>query len=97
MLDFALSEVGSHCAPDSNAGISIAEPSAVDDAIQDYGRAAKLKVLSVETALELAQQKGIILEGVSGSEAGAIGAMVAALSLRLIRRSSKSDHTGPQI
>ncbi len=77
VLEFARSELGSCCAPDSNVGISIAQPSVVDGAIQDYGRAAKHKVLSAEAALELAQQKGIILEGVSGSEAGVIGALAA--------------------
>ena len=77
VLEFARSELGSCCAPDSNAGLSIAEPSAVDDAIQDYGRAAKHKVLSAEKARELAKQVGIVLEGVSGSEVGVIGALAA--------------------
>jgi hypothetical protein len=55
----------------------IASASVVDGAIQDFGYAAKHKVVSAEAALELAQQKGIILEGVSGSEAGVIGALAA--------------------
>ncbi|MFQ5922102.1 MAG: hypothetical protein ACE5M4_04605 [Anaerolineales bacterium] len=78
LIDFARSELRSHCAPDSNGGISIAEPSAVDGAIQDFGRAAKHRVLSAETARALAQQKDVFLEGTNGSGAGVIGALAAA-------------------
>jgi hypothetical protein len=77
VLDFARLELKSSCAPDSDAGLSLAEPSTIDDEIQDFGRAAKHEVLSAGPAQELAEQKNIHLEGVNGSGAGVIGALAA--------------------
>jgi hypothetical protein len=77
LLGFARMKLKSSCAPASNVGISLAEPSAVDMEIQDFGRAAKREVLSVDPAQALADQKAIHLEGINGNGAGVIGALAA--------------------
>lgn len=77
VIDFARLELKSSCAPTSNVGISLAESSAVDGKIQDYGGAAKRKVLSVEPARKLAEQNDIYLQGINGTGAGVIGALAA--------------------
>ena len=77
LVDLARSDLKSHCAPDSDVGISLAKPSAVDGEIQDFGRTAKHEVLSADPARALAEQKDIQLEGINGSGAGVIGALAA--------------------
>ncbi len=77
LIDLARSELEAHCAPDSKVGICLAEPLAVDAAIQEFGQAAKRKVLSVDAAQAQSQQQEIHLEGVKGSGAGVIGALAA--------------------
>lgn len=77
LLDFARMKLKSSCAPGSNAGITLAEPSTLDSDLQDFGRAAKKEVLSVGPAQVLADQKAIHLEGINGTGAGIIGALAA--------------------
>jgi hypothetical protein len=77
LLDFARMTLKSSCAPGSNVGISLAEPTVVDGEIQDFGRTAKLEVLSVDPAQALADQKAIHLEGINGNGEGVIGARAA--------------------
>jgi len=77
LIDLARSELIARCAPDSKVGISLAELSAVDDAIQEFGRAAKNKVLSIDAAQSPGHQREIHIEGIKGSGAGVIGALAA--------------------
>ncbi len=77
LIALARSELETHCAPDSQVGICLAAPSAVDAAVQDFSQAAKRKVLSVDAAQAQSQQREIHLEGVKGSGAGVIGALAA--------------------
>jgi hypothetical protein len=77
LLDFARMKLKSSCAPGSNVGISLAEPSEVDREIQDFGRAAKLELLSIGPAQALTDQKAIHLEGINGNGEGVIGALAA--------------------
>ena len=77
LIDLARSELEAHCAPDPKVGICLAEPSAVDAAIQDFSQSAKRKVLSIDAAQAQSQQQKIHLERVKGSGAGVIGALAA--------------------
>lgn len=77
LRDFVVRELGSHSAAGSNVGICIATHHVIDRSVEDFGHAAKRKVLSEETAHKLARDRGIILEGLTGSGAGVIGALAA--------------------
>ena len=77
LIDLARSELVAHCAPGSKVGICLAEPTAVDAAIQKFGRAAKNEVLSVGAARSLGPQREIHIEDIKGSGAGVIGALAA--------------------
>ena len=77
LIDLARSGLEAHCAPDSKVGICIAEPSAVDDAIREYGRAAKDKVLFADAARSLGKEREIHIESIKGSGEGVIGALAA--------------------
>ncbi len=77
LIDLARSELEAHCAPGSKVGICLAEPSAVDEAIQEFGQAAKKEVLSVDAARSLDHQNKIHIESIKGSGAGVIGALAA--------------------
>lgn len=77
LLEFSRSELSARCAPDSNAGLAIAEASVVDRAVQELGQKAKHRVLSAEDAQAITQTKGISLEVVLGSGIGVIGALAA--------------------
>lgn len=74
---FARKEVRAISAVDSDAGISLALDHLIDGAVEEFGFAAKHKVLSMGNAHELARRSGITLEEVGGSGAGAIGALAA--------------------
>ena len=67
----------SHCAADSNAGVCIAPASTIDSAIQEFGNAAKLRLLTLEETLELAEEQSIFLESLVGTGSGIIGALAA--------------------
>lgn len=65
----------------SDAGLCVAGRPAVGPEVQSLGRAAKEEVLTQAAALELAQRAGILLEGLTGTGGGVIGAL-AAVGLR---------------
>ncbi len=77
LIDLARSDLKVRCAPGSKVGISLAVLSAVDDAIQEFGRAAKNEVLSIDAAQSPGHQREIHIEGIKGSGAGVIGALAA--------------------
>lgn len=67
-------------APGADAGLCLAEWGRAV-AVQAFGRRAKSEVLDQPAALDLAQQHGIFLEGLTGTRGGVIGAL-AAVGLR---------------
>ncbi len=77
LIDLARSELVAHCAPGSKVGICLAEPSAVDNAIREFGRAAKDKVLFADAARSLGKKREIHIESIKGSGEGVIGALAA--------------------
>jgi len=69
-------------APDgSDVGICMASFDKVDDKIIEWGKRAKVEVLSKKEALALAERYDIYLEGLTGTHDGIIGAL-AAIGLR---------------
>ncbi len=77
LIDLARSELVAHCAPGSKVGICLSEPSAIDDAIREFGRAAKDEVLFSDAALSLGKKREIHIESIKGSGEGVIGALAA--------------------
>ncbi|MEW5720672.1 MAG: ABC transporter substrate-binding protein [Chloroflexota bacterium] len=68
-------------APGSDAGLCLARWSAVTDAAQEFGRAAKRVVLTTQHAFDIAKQIDATLEGLTGTGGGVIGAL-AGVGLR---------------
>jgi len=75
--DFLLRE----SAPGSDAGLCIASKTAINHAIENWGKNAKKIVLNKPIAHELASLHTIFLEGLTGEKIGVIGAL-AAVGLR---------------
>ncbi|MEJ2480051.1 MAG: hypothetical protein P8Y78_07700 [Acidihalobacter sp.] len=71
--DFLLRE----SAPGSDAGLCVATVSQIDSEVERLGRMAKEEVLEQGTARELAADKGVFLEGLTGDHGGVIGALAA--------------------
>lgn len=69
-------------APGSDAGLCLAERSAVDEAVVAFGLSAKTQVLTMQAAQQLALSRAIRLEGLTGTGGGIIGAL-AAIGLRI--------------
>jgi len=65
----------------SDAGLCIANWNTVTDDIQEWGRRAKVEVLKLEDAINIATNNNIYLEGFTGIIIGQIGAL-AAVGLR---------------
>ncbi len=68
-------------APGSDAGLCVADQSQVTAAHQDFGLRAKREVLTIDQARDFARRAGLILEGLTGTGGGIIGAL-AAVGLR---------------
>ncbi|MEW6752717.1 MAG: hypothetical protein AB1505_17310 [Candidatus Latescibacterota bacterium] len=68
-------------APGADAGLCVAAWDGVDAAIVDYGVRAKQTMLAAAEASTLSQERGIRLEGLTGTGGGVIGAL-AAVGLR---------------
>lgn len=68
-------------APGSDAGLCILEWEKVGNEIIDWGNRAKIEVLTLSEALELAKKYNIYLEGFTGEKIGQIGAL-ASVGLR---------------
>ncbi len=68
-------------APGADAGLCVAHWEAVNEAIQEFGLAAKREVLTSAEAVRLAEEAGILLEGLTGDKIGLIGAL-AGVGLR---------------
>lgn len=69
------SEVG------SDAGLCVAEWEKITPAVEHFGKQAKEKVLTQAEALSVARQTGLLLEGLTGTKGGIIGA-IAGVGLR---------------
>ncbi len=84
-----LGSVAEHCrefliqasAPGSDAGLCIAPWDDISGRIQAFGRRAKQQVLRRSDAVDLAAGEGLLLEGLTGTRDGMIGAL-AAVGLR---------------
>lgn len=59
----------------SDAGLCLAQWDKVSPAVQAFGQQAKEKVLNFEEAVEVAYQAGLLLEGLTGTKGGIIGAL----------------------
>jgi hypothetical protein len=79
--DFCRDYLATESAEGSDAGLCIARYDDVDDALVEFGRDAKQRVVTRERAHELAARRGVHLEGVTGERIGVIGAL-AAVGLR---------------
>lgn len=66
----------------SDAGLCMAQRSAVDETVVAFGLSAKTQVLTMQAAEQLAQARAIRLEGLTGTGGGIIGAL-AAIGLRV--------------
>ncbi|PLX06368.1 MAG: hypothetical protein C0596_18035 [Marinilabiliales bacterium] len=73
-----LLEIAADC---SDVGLAVGKIEDVDTDIIDWGYKAKSEVLTKENAYKLAKIKGIMLEGLTGTKDGIIGAL-AAIGLR---------------
>lgn len=68
-------------APGADAGLCLVVEGRVGPNVQDFGRRAQAEVLHRSAALQLAENEGILLEGLTGDGGGVIGAL-AAVGLR---------------
>jgi hypothetical protein len=69
--DFLLSD----SAEGSDVGLCVACADQVSEKVRDFGRRAKVEVLKMRDALDLAAAEGIYLEGLTGTHGGVIGSM----------------------
>ncbi|HEX4518342.1 MAG TPA: hypothetical protein VH063_02055 [Gaiellaceae bacterium] len=67
--------------PGADVGLCVAEESQIGDAVVEWGRRAKVEVVTMDEAHEIAGEAGIRLEGLTGDKVGVIGAL-AAVGLR---------------
>jgi hypothetical protein len=81
IIDLCRSYLLEHSAPGSDAALCVVERSAVDAALESYGRRAKAEILTREEAVALAAPRAVHLEGLTGDHGGMIGAL-AAVGLR---------------
>ncbi|MDX9697469.1 MAG: hypothetical protein RBT49_16885 [Bacteroidales bacterium] len=65
----------------SDAGLCIAREESINEQIIDWGNRAKKEILTKENAHKLANERGIFLEGYTGTKIGVIGSL-AAVGLR---------------
>jgi hypothetical protein len=84
---FCRDYLSAESAEGSDAGLCVARYDDVDEALVEFGRVAKQRVVTCERAHELAATRGVHLEGVTGERIGVIGAL-AAVGLR------RSGHDG---
>jgi hypothetical protein len=68
-------------APGSDVGLCMAQPEQISEPVLDFGRRAKLEVLMLEKAEQVASQSQIRLAGLTGTGGGMIGAL-AGVGLR---------------
>ena len=65
----------------SEAGLCVANFLHINDDIMNWGKNAKIKILTMEDAYSIAQKHNIFLEGLTGKKTGIIGSL-AAIGLR---------------
>ena len=68
-------------APGSDAGFCLAVEKTITDTILHWGERAKMEVLTMDEAIQLAEYHSFVLSGLSGEHTGIIGAL-AAVGLR---------------
>ncbi len=77
LVDFCRSYLCSESAPGSDAGLCIAPLDQVADEIQEFGLAARSRVIQRQEAVTLGQKAQVLLEGLTGDHNGIIGALAA--------------------
>jgi hypothetical protein len=87
LLDCCRAHLRAESAPGSDAGLCIVEWQKIAPAVVEFGRRAKVEILTQDEARSLAAREGILLEGLTGDQGGVIGAL-AAVGLR------KTDNDG---
>jgi len=75
--DFCREYLTRESADGSDAGLCIAEASKVRPSVTEFGRRAKREVLQIPDSHALAAAEGILLEGLTGTRQGVIGALSA--------------------
>ncbi|PKP23256.1 MAG: ABC transporter substrate-binding protein [Bacteroidetes bacterium HGW-Bacteroidetes-21] len=68
--------------PGSDVGLCVADETQVNETVMKWGQRAKVEVLTMEEAYQLAKSTGIYLEGLTGLHTGIIGSM-AGVGLRV--------------
>jgi hypothetical protein len=64
--------------PGADAGLCVAEESTISAAVVEWGRRAKVDVLTAAEAHEIAAAAGVELHGLTGTKDGVVGALAAA-------------------
>ncbi len=81
LIAFSRQRLEDLSADGADVGLCLAEERSVSHALHDFGRRAKVEVLSREEATTLAGASEVYLEGITGDYSGVIGAL-AAVGLR---------------
>jgi hypothetical protein len=81
LIDYCREYLLKYSEPGSDVGLCVAEWDKVSLAVQTFGKDAKEIVLTQAQAISVASQAGLLLEGLTGTRDGIIGAL-AAVGLR---------------
>jgi hypothetical protein len=88
LSDIVYAFLQEHSASGSDAAYAIARYDDVGEAVMEFGRRAKDTVLTQTDARGLAEQQGMILRGVTGTQGGVIGSL-AGVGLRRTGRDGR--------
>ncbi len=83
IIDFCRDFLVRESAEGSDVGLCIVDADNIDSDITEWGSRAKKEVLNMSEAINLADRKGLFLEGLRGTKGGIIGSL-AAVGLRKI-------------
>jgi hypothetical protein len=81
LIEFCRSFLLKESAAGSDSGLCVSALEAIQDEIKVWGERAKLEILQMSEAVELASRHSIYLEGLTGERTGIIGSL-AAVGLR---------------
>ncbi|WP_414553116.1 hypothetical protein [Anabaena sp. CCY 0017] len=81
LIDYCREYLIKYSEPGSDVGLCVAQSEQVSSAVQAFGKQAKETVLTQAQARSIASQAGILLEGLTGTQDGIIGAL-AGVGLR---------------
>lgn len=75
MIDLSRDFLLKESAEGSDAGLCVIDKSSVHPEIETWGKRAKMEVLTMTEAYDLAKKHGLFLEGLTGEKTGIIGSM----------------------